>query len=932
MDINFKSFSLSPSDHECQEGDLASVGNLVNEDGALKPIPQPERLANIQLPDGYSVEDTKFYIHEVDNDDPESDDHRNYIAVVSGALGDHVFWCDDTETEDPVWQEIEVLDGFKVNSITPTGRILSLLGDKEQLWLCWKGDSYDVIIKDYFRYRVKVWSDIHKEDYHGEPKIKYKHNFGNDFEGLLQLSDAIPPTVPEHNLYSGISRIGMKAIMEGIDAELNKDLENDPYLHKHLAFGFVALRMYDGSYISYSDLFVLSGSVGLSKFDIEIKKNTDDIMEMSVSCDTCLHKHNIGILMADSNNFSKVKPLIQGFDVFLSTPDVFVDYAVPYKFPTPIRPFRKYDPEEFSGTYRVPALERSELYRQIDNLSFHRSIFIDVEDIEKWNGYHYFQLKNIDATDRTTTLSEYANSVYGGNVAMSYNGRVCIGDVTEVNKFNKPCSITYLFAPTFAGNPDEESPQHIVWNNIPTNAQYRESEELYYPDLISPFAKASIIDSYGSEKNIYLRKGEYSLYTPIVVLQKQDVRDMNVVCNVIDLTYRKTKSSLKFHTSETGSFSYYINIEQGRIALINSNSSILENISEEEFQASITEFQKHPQELITRHRNCIMYSVADNPFIIYSRSLVTVGNGTIISLAAPTQPISQGQAGQTPLIAFTSEGIWPLYVNQQDGSLGATQPGPRDILINPESVTSIDDAIVFATARGLMIYAGSQTKCITDTLRGHVFGNDLPNLDDIMEAALGSSSGDSLKRYAPLVNLESFLKDCKILYDYIDQRLLIYSPNDDNVLVYSLRSGAWGATSYDYRKNLNSYPDALAIGKEAGNYYIVNAHNSTPAGSVIPFHLVTRPMGLGEPDALKRISTAIVRGMFQKGHVKTAIYGSRDMYNWFLLNTSVDQYLRGRMGTPYKYFRIVAAGQLDPDESIYGVSMDVSGSLTNQMR
>jgi hypothetical protein len=96
--------------------------------------------------------------------------------------------------------------------------------------------------------------------------------------------------------------------------------------------------------------------------------------------------------------------------------------------------------------------------------------------------------------------------------------------------------------------------------------------------------------------------------------------------------------------------------------------------------------------------------------------------------------------------------------------------------------------------------------------------------------------------------------------------------------------------------------------------------------------LITRPLKLDQPDILKTIDTIIQRGYFRKGHVKTILYGSRDLFNWQLIYSSTDHYLRGFRGTPYKYFRIVLLCSLTKDESIFGCTVQYTPRLLDQPR
>ena len=57
-DIKYGGYTAQPSDYECQDGDLASSINLINEDGALHPVAQPKVLKQL------SAQDKVAFIHK----------------------------------------------------------------------------------------------------------------------------------------------------------------------------------------------------------------------------------------------------------------------------------------------------------------------------------------------------------------------------------------------------------------------------------------------------------------------------------------------------------------------------------------------------------------------------------------------------------------------------------------------------------------------------------------------------------------------------------------------------------------------------------------------------------------------------------------------------------------------------------------------------
>lgn len=167
-----------------------------------------------------------------------------------------------------------------------------------------------------------------------------------------------------------------------------------------------------------------------------------------------------------------------------------------------------------------------------------------------------------------------------------------------------------------------------------------------------------------------------------------------------------------------------------------------------------------------------------------------------------------------------------------------------------------------------------------------------------------------------------------MIYDYVHQRVIVYAPDVTYAYVYSMKSKQWGMTFSNIASSLNSYPEALAIDNDN------NIVNFSKIGSNVSVKglLLSRPLKLDMPDMLKTIDTIIQRGHFHNGNVQSVLYGSRDLYNWHLVWSSQDHFLRGFRGTPYKYFRIACVTSLSEDENIFGASINFTERLANQLR
>ena len=321
--------------------------------------------------------------------------------------------------------------------------------------------------------------------------------------------------------------------------------------------------------------------------------------------------------------------------------------------------------------------------------------------------------------------------------------------------------------------------------------------------------------------------------------------------------------------------------------------------------------------------NKVYTSEVNNPFYFPLLGINTVGSGEILGMCSANKALSQGQFGQFPLYAFTTEGVWALEV-ATDGSYSARQPITRDVCINAQGITQLDSAVLFPTDRGLMIISGSETTCISNDLNSqHPF--DLTTLPKFSK--LHSLIGHTDSTCFPTLPFTDFLKKSQAVYDYTHQHIIVYAPRVTYAYVYSLKSKQWGMMFSDIASHLNSYPDTLVVDS---NGYIRDFAASDDTSAKCLF--VTRPLKFGAANNLKTISSAVQRGLFRKGHVGTALYGSRDLFSWYLVWSSQDHFLQGFSGTPYKYFRLAGVATLDDKENIFGASIEFNLRQTNKPR
>ncbi len=896
QDIKFQGLSSSPSDYDAQDGELGTLLNLVNEDGALKPIHQPIVTdSNITIPDGATVE----LVHKVTH---ENTIHSHYIIRRADDT-----WCWTEKDGDGSFTDID-LDGFHANAVTAVGNILNFVGDTNIMYAYWKASVYKKIDLSNLRFSGTLTVQANPMDYDNI------HPLDSNILDITRTYDS--EGYPEYiKANETLEAKYVQDIFETKDAYLNAKMDDKSF--KYITFGVLAVRMYDGSYYQIGNPFIITGGSGIDN-DIYILHHYKGVSTSVYTFGAgqeyvgCLRQtyYNAN-LSVTCDNWEKYKDILDGIDVFVS--DSIFPYdtekniiqkqdalkpanvtdktVVSLELETGTTAFVSIwgtgEPYAYTAHWNFPPLEYSELRKKIDNLIFYKSTSFTFDDIINTKTK---ALNRIYQTEETISLANNNQQHFGAKVAITYNNRLHLGNVSTIYDIMSNGSIyntynedkwTFLIKVCYEHNGNEiysyELLDHVGYLNIFS----------FYVDNVKSF-DVYAYDNY-SEVKTYLHMS-LTLY-PIETLG--------------------LSIGLNYYNAILHEFSY----------------DNFESSSEEEWNSIMSEM-KSRQGIYSNSPNLVKVSEAENPLVFPAKNSVQVGSSIINALAANTRPISEGQFGEAPLYAFTDEGVWTLMTSSE-GTYEARQPANREICTNPKSILQIDDAVLFTTERGIMLQNGKNAECITNVLDGYPFDFTQLYKEDFSKKvlAVGNISEEAVK----YVRFHGYLQSADMIYDYYDNRIIVFNPAYPYAYVYSLKSKTWSTMANTINKRVNIYPESYGVNKDGK---IVDVYVKEPADSV-PYFLCSRPLGLGTPEVFKTMFTAITRGYFrgtEAGKCGMVLYGSNDLFHWYLIKSSVDKYLRGMMGSPYKYFRIALIGSLLPDESITGMSADFTERWQNKLR
>ncbi len=960
QNVKYSGFSAVPSDYECADGSLAVSVNLLPEDGALRPVLPPSE--TMQLEEGETI----LYIHKVS----ASVEHYITVKYISGQTAYWLFYY-DKKTK----LRHEIGDNVKSPlSVSSIGNTLIVLYDDKTFYYLWNNDAYKPLGSHLPEIHLSFGLQGHPRFYSVLDPNKACFTITFNDMAWEYVTSEFPDTQKTQ-------------ITEQIMAKVNKFLADQSVNKGRFALPFFVrygLRLFDGSLVMHSAPVLMNPCTtnnpivvwrSLISEDNETV-NTAVCDMMIVACDL-----DFGYNFLTSDSFGLWTDIVKSVDIFISKP--LYPYDQSGKITSCI------DADDFNsvfigklvadgdnGTSGIPEDGKlfapvtgadtldtaysqwlfSEIYalyfssnRAVPGVVFHMPEFTDAKNSENIrNCSNFYLLHSIELSELTELEKQGRadNNKIVRNVIpieddylQSLVTREAMTDDYLTHDriipkytfgYNSRMNYANIRRELFKGFPMSSM---VAFCNCRTNVTHsgttmqlsRATTDIGLA-LTDRYAVQVTVKENG-EEHIVRCNGNYDLMLSNFLTDEGGSLDIgeswgcyffypNANAQKLTILPLGLNSQKQFQTS------FEIPLKQhdflnGAYALLDYNTKRVSSAQYSGDRDDYTEIIDVPNKIYT--------SEVNNPFYFPLLGINTVGTGEIRGICSAAKALSQGQFGQFPLYAFTTEGVWALEVSSS-GTYSARQPITRDVCVNTEGITQLDSEVLFPTDRGIMLISGSQTRCISDDVNSdYPFdATQLPGFTKL-HAMLGHEpSADSC---LPTLPFSEFLQQCRMVYDYVHQRVIVYAPSVTYAYIYSLKTQQWGMMFSHLVSHLNSYPEALAV--DSDNKVL---NFSVPQPSDVKCLYATRPLKFGVPDVLKTVDCIIQSGLFRKSHVATVLYGSRDLFHWHLVWSSKDQYLRGFRGSPYKYFRIAGVATLSADETVYGASVQFTPRQTDKPR
>lgn len=674
-----KGITNVPSDAICSDNALEESLGMVYDDGEHRVIQRPVVHMTIANAGGFTDTDERriFYIHSFV-------DRKRYIVgfKIPGVDSYEMYWTYDGSTLNQLTDmEGSILHIAGSTNVTSIGKTLVVAEALQTNYFLWRTDEDD----------YKALGNI------PEPKMEFviTRAFGANASGFYtNYTEEGSHCIDTFRMGQGFGGYQVIRVISGKESEYNdlvlglyakckKNIAENKYFCQPFVVRY-GLELYDGNYTMLSTPIMMfpaitrncetdyfEGSLRMTMFGFLLAfKSTYDYSEWSDIVKDVVVFASDGVELYDTAGdqspttaygnvvLDGVRSSLQGYSTVIENSQKYSSVTRTYN--------ERFD--DFIYSIPIKMRDSEEILDELSNNSLFYKLFSagitgnnQFESSRNYIKPHV--LENITTQERIDADDYFDHCPLSGGVAISYNNRLILSDVSRgfykgyesFLPYHNDASYTYdiyVYIKTPSGT-------RIVKKTLTTYEKI--GIYFYYPDPRAYKAEVFMAGGY---------------------LLTMD---------------------LKEHPGLHGAY-YFGHLPNG---------------TEGEPTPTLGNVPSAPTENVTPEHlpNEIYVSEVNNPFVFRAEGNFNVGNGRILGISNLTQALSEGQFGQYPLIIFTTEGIWAASTGAT-GLFTAVHPMSREVCNNVNSITQTDGAIFFTSAKGLMLVVGSQVKCVSEQMSG----------------------------------------------------------------------------------------------------------------------------------------------------------------------------------------------------------------------
>lgn len=776
-------------------------------------------------------------------------DGEHHITANDYALYYEVNIDRDSEKITPVEKELFTLNGSTALSVQSIGNTLIVICAEHTYYLLYKEGEY------IFLGEQPDFPEISFSAYtrYTDAYIVPEHTFSETYNNPTYLK------TEETNFYNGAY---YDAFFQLQEQAWKRRYFIQPILIRY------ALTLYDGSCIFSSTPVMLSQANPIQPSQLRIRiKNSNNICtgtyEGQIIAENFIVKYFIHSL-----NLENWKDIVKSIDFFV-TPEatIFETGETLQGMDFKIERTQENGNTVFYVTGDISFLDRNEIKKQY----MQSSLFYKITSIEDWSNlkvgewYDFYSDIRPDMLVHEEVLSPDNTTLLSTGAQVSY-------------VLNKRLHQANLSRKMFPGFP------LIMQTTGRTNA---EPAEAYICTYLKTERGESMVVWSGTTDYFY------NQLSPFISYPDSNAYLMEIVVKSASGLYRKR---IELTPSEYENRADYLD-----------DSFVAAPLEVDSAAGSSALTIPSPSNDVYTQDNILRVSKYENPFVFPAEQTYSVSNGAITGIASITTALSEGQFGEFPLYLFTEEGIWALQSGSGEVCYSNQHQLSREPISREYPIIPLEEAILFATPKGLSILQGATTQQL-------LAFDELP-YEDNSKLQDYQLSSNILQATCDTTPLSDFIQGCIIAYNPIEKELLFCQPRLGYTVVLHLPSMYMYRTTQVYTSYL--YDATHLLGQdEQGNIFDLQKEIRNNTAQIV---LLTRPITL-QSESYQRWRELSLRVSSSGKKTILSLWGGNDAENKFVTvgQLSNSGKIPGKLtlritGPAYKYYRIFFSGDVMPD-------------------
>lgn len=308
-------------------------------------------------------------------------------------------------------------------------------------------------------------------------------------------------------------------------------------------------------------------------------------------------------------------------------------------------------------------------------------------------------------------------------------------------------------------------------------------------------------------------------------------------------------------------------------------------------------------------QNKVWVSESSNPFDFRTSHIYTIGTQgeQIREMIATSERMTEVAYGYHPLLAFTDRAVYALESGEGEVLYARNIPVLSQTILEETNAAEGSGIVFFLSATGVMAFVRGES-------------SSLQTVSEALKCYAGLHPADGT-----LLDFDDYIRAARLLFNRKESELIVYNPAHEYAYVYSLSGQYW--TRRAWNGAVEPYFNELATASG-----VASLSEEDTERPVSECRLITRPLKFGSFE-YKRLETLVARmrcGV--SSSFALSVEGSDDAIRWFPLRSEQNRIMIRRTPSSFRYHRFVLTGSVGDYLTITHFDVEFYNKFVHRLR